>query len=408
LGNCESQMKKIKISELKIGQKFTRPLLLDQENIFLREYTPLTEADLVRLKKFGFKEVLTLGDVIDHGTSQTSPTTLTTTENTTDSLELENVNLNETFSDATESIRRAYEETIRKLPGFKSDYRNFFSVIQTFCRKIHEKKQVDFLPIRDVAEGMVSNIKEIPNISLLLLQNEIEGYHLYNHILYATYYSLILGNALEFNRPKLIDLACGSLLADIGMAKIPSEISEKKTPLGEDEVKLIKQHPVLGYHILTTVLKVKKSLTAIAMQHHENFDGSGYPQKIKGADIDELARVYTIADYYAALIMDRPWRKAILPYEALKGMLSVNTNKFDLRFVKLFITKLSIYPVGSSVELSDGRQALVVSANEKTPLRPCVLLTKDKAGNPLRPSTFIDLSKEKDMVITKAVSGNIS
>ncbi|MCB1158456.1 MAG: HD-GYP domain-containing protein [Leptospiraceae bacterium] len=402
-------MKKIKVSELRVGIKFSKPVYLDQDNVFINEFTPLTEADISRLKKFGFTEILTNGEILDDFSKPSESSSEANVKPSvkladSDDFILEKLDLSKSFEEEAEEVRRDYLNIKNAEYTFIQFYRDSFQTIKSNFRKVAEKKNVEFTPFREIAENIINLVKNSGNISYHLLQYEVEGYYLYNHVLYSAFYATMIGQALELNRSKLLDLTSASLLADIGMTKIPPDISEKKEKLIEDEAKIIKQHPIIGYHILNNVFKVKKSLTILALQHHENFDGSGYPQRLKGADIDDMARIYAIADHFAALIHDRPWREKKMPYVALRSMLSANMNKFDLRLIKLFINILSMYPVGSYVELSDNSIAAVVSTNDSKPLRPNVAVFKTPEGKLLKENPFfINLMKNTDLSIIRAV-----
>lgn len=386
-------MKIIKVSDLVIGARFSKPVFLDADNMFLNADTPLTEADLKRLKKFGFKEVMTHGEILATASSTSD-----------DDFQLDNLDVSDSFEDINFVLKQKYDSKLHKQPDFTGMYRKSFDTIRNFYRQIADKKNPEFTPIRETAEDIIDFLKNSGNISFYLLSHQTEGYYLYNHVLYATCYALFLGMQMRFNRPKLIDLGIGALVADIGMAKIPHEISDKVDPLKPDEIALIKKHPLVGFHILTSILKFKKNIATLALQHHENFDGSGYPQKLKGSNIDELSRVYTIADHFSALILDRPWRKRKLPYEALRSMISGNMNKFDVRFIKIFITCLSMYPVGSYVQLSDNTRALVIDTNVKKPLRPVVYVIQDESGrNISRNNKFTDLAEQDTLSVIKAI-----
>lgn len=141
----------------------------------------------------------------------------------------------------------------------------------------------------------------------------------------------------------------------------------------------------------------------MALQHHEAVDGSGYPQRILANQIEELTKVFMIADQFAAMIHPRPHRQAILPYEAMKIMISENVNRFDLKMVRLFLNKLSMFPVGSGVVLSDLRMGMVIESNKDKPLRPVIRVTKDAEGKRLKHLEFVDLMKDLNLYIQQAI-----
>ncbi|MDX1959204.1 MAG: HD domain-containing phosphohydrolase [Leptospiraceae bacterium] len=380
-------MKVIKISELKIGMRFSKPLMLDRDNIFLNEKVPLSESDINRLAKFGFKEVMTLGEPIEE-------------KQTVVGFEVKE-------DQNTLKIQQTFQHTIKHREEFSKIYREGFEQIQNFYRKVSEDKQPDISQLRTVGESIVDHVRSNPNVSYLLLQHHLEGYYLYNQVIRSTFYSILISQAMEYSRPKMIDLSLSCLLADIGMAKIPSYVSEKTGTLNEDEYKVIMKHPLLGYQLLTKTFKLKNSLATIALQHHENYDGTGYPQKLKKQDIDEQSCIFSIADNFCALISNRPWRRKFLPYDAMKTMISVTMNKFDLNILRIFLNKISMYPIGSFVELSDGSIGQVVDTNHSKMLRPSLLIIRDLNGEIPSKEIFLNLEVDSKVYITKAIEYNI-
>jgi HD-GYP domain-containing protein (c-di-GMP phosphodiesterase class II) len=122
-------------------------------------------------------------------------------------------------------------------------------------------------------------------------------------------------------------LSFGYFLHDIGKSKVPSEILKKAGPLTEEEWAVIKKHPEWGYSILMETGHLTDEAAYIALQHHEQPDGSGYPNGMTLRDIHPCARICTIADNFDALTSERPYRLAMKPYEAMKLMRQ--TSKFD-------------------------------------------------------------------------------
>ncbi|MBE7411323.1 MAG: HD-GYP domain-containing protein [Leptospiraceae bacterium] len=384
-------MKVIKVSEIKPGQFFTKPVYLDKDIVFVNANVPISENDLERLKKFGITEVSTAGEVGESKAPIVS------------SPELAILNKGTEKTEEINTLKILYEQIVKSKTHFHTLYRESFETIQYIYRQIAEDKIIEINSIREVSEKLVDYIRANPHVAFNILTVSTSGYFLYNQVLQSSLFSILIGTYLEYSKPKLVELGISSLFADIGMAKIPSYISEKNSSLSEDEVKTVRKHTVLGYQILTQQVKIKNNLALTALQHHENFDGSGYPQKLSGTNIEEFARIHTIADNFAARIHPRPYRGRILPYEAIKSMISIDMNKFDLKIVRIFLNKISMYPIGSSVELSDGRTAMVIDSNTAKPLRPSLKLMQDASGAFLKDMQFLNLLNDTNIYITKAI-----
>lgn len=385
-------MKKLNVSELKPGMRFTKPVYLDKENLFITSNTPITDSDLERLKRFGITEVLTHGDIL---VIDVDPERLET--------QLEDFIISTIVDEDLLPLKGIYDNLNRIKVQFSNLYKNTFALVQDVYRKVADDKVFDFGPVREQGEALSDFVRTHNNLSYLILGMNNPGYYLYNQITTSTFYALIIGKLLDFSRPKMVDLAISCLVADVGMTKVPATISEKTDQLTDEEYKSILKHTIIGYQVLTQRVKIKNSLAVVALQHHERFDGKGYPQKIAGTAIEENARIYAIADNFSALITNRPHRQRVLPHEAIKSMISMDVGKFDLKIVRTFLNQVSLYPVGSCVELSDKRVGVVLAANADKPLRPSIRIIKDEYGTFVRNLVLVDLVKENHLFIVKAL-----
>ena len=128
------------------------------------------------------------------------------------------------------------------------------------------------------------------------------------------------------------------------MVRVPSYITEKKDSLSEEEYNRIKTHPIYGYRIITKELELTNEIATIALQHHESYDGTGYPRKSKSESISEFAKIVSICDVYAAMTRKRSYRDEHLSYNAMKNVLSESNRKFDPSVVKAFLSNMAIHP----------------------------------------------------------------
>ena len=137
----------------------------------------------------------------------------------------------------------------------------------------------------------------------------------------------------------------------------------------------------------------------IGYQSHERDDGSGYPRHRSGTLIHRYAKIVAIADAYSAMTASRPYRAPVTPYDAAKQILIDNSqHKFDREIVRAFLDCMSMFPVGSWVELSDGRRGTVVRANPGRHLQP-VIAELDADDMPT--DTQIDLSHQPALKVVK-------
>ncbi|MCX8061629.1 MAG: HD domain-containing protein [Anaerolineales bacterium] len=141
---------------------------------------------------------------------------------------------------------------------------------------------------------------------------------------------------LGLSEEEIVALKRGALLHDVGKMVISDRILNKKTPLTDEEWLTIKQHPLYGYVMLRPIEYLKDSLEVIYC-HHEKWDGSGYPQGLKGADIPLKARIFSVIDVFDALITERPYREAWGYEDAIEHIRSRSGTDFDPTIVEKFL-----------------------------------------------------------------------
>ena len=239
----------------------------------------------------------------------------------------------------------------------------------------------------------------------LVYQKDPDAY-LFRHLLNVTILSIHLGTALRYNPDQIYELAHGAFLHDIGMFSLPPELYQKGERLNEAEMTQIQKHTLLGIDLLQRARGIPVSAAFVAYQHHERIDGTGYPKSKRGQSVHSFSRIVMIADVFDAMISDRPYRTAQLPYSAMKAVLKMAVGtKLDPDMVNQFLDWVSLYPIGSWLMLEDGRVARVISAREGKPDRPVVSIVLDDRFEPVPSRNVIDLSTEGAPAILSAIDG---
>jgi HD-GYP domain-containing protein (c-di-GMP phosphodiesterase class II) len=142
----------------------------------------------------------------------------------------------------------------------------------------------------------------------------------------------------------------------------------------------------------------------IALQHHERWDGKGYPRGLTGEDIHEYARIVAVADVYDALLADRPYRSGYTVNQALTIMKRMAGIHLDPKCLMALIANIAIYPIGSLVELNNGSIGIVVDVNKEIPTRPVVKILYDPCNRRLHHGHEVDLSKLSTILIIRSLS----
>lgn len=239
--------------------------------------------------------------------------------------------------------------------------------------------------IRQTKE-MVSNIVDelIENRNLIVNMIDLKCYndYTYYHSVNVAVLSIVLGVALDLKRSQLYELGVGSLLHDIGKVFIDKDMIVKQGKLTENEYAIMKQHTKLGYDYLRDKFIIPQKSYVCSLQHHEKYDGTGYPYGLNGEKISLYGRIISITDVYDALTSDRPYRRAVLPSEAIEYIMGGSGSYFDPRLISVFTRKVAAYPTGTCVVLSNGWTGIVVENFEDCCTRPKVRLINKKNNEP--------------------------
>ena len=165
----------------------------------------------------------------------------------------------------------------------------------------------------------------------------------YSHCVNVATYTILLAKYLGINaREHLCTIATGGLLHDLGKRHTKLDILNKSGKLDKAERKHIEQHPTLGFQDLLPRGDLTWEQLMMVYQHHERYDGGGYPVGVPGSEIDDLARVATVADVFHALTSVRPYREPMSTREACRFLVSNTGKMFDPEIVKCWTSKMKL------------------------------------------------------------------
>lgn len=226
--------------------------------------------------------------------------------------------------------------------------------------------------IAKLAKSLVLDILSNDEILINLIDLKSYDDYTYRHSLCVAILSITTGISLKLNEYMLTELATSALLHDLGKMTIPIDIINKPDLLTPEEYDIVKQHPTIAVNVLKEKNLVSKAVLDGIESHHEKFDGSGYPNKLKGDDIPLYGKILAIADVYDALTSTRSYRRACFPNEAIEYVMGCADVHFDYEILQAFLKNIAAYPVGTFVSLSDGNIAVVVKNVQTNALRPIV------------------------------------
>ena len=220
----------------------------------------------------------------------------------------------------------------------------------------------------DLIRAINSNDALAVDISSLKTSDE----YTFKHSVDVATISMIIARNLHMSDEDVYNIGIAGLLHDMGKSKIPSEILNKPARLTKDEFEVMKKHSELGYKILEKKKEFNMAISLAVLQHHEKMNGNGYPFGYQEDKICPYAKILSVADVYDALVTERPYKKSFSQRTAVEMIMSM-TAKLDITAMRSFMESVILYPVDSTVQLSNGENARVVENRAHSVLRPTVV-----------------------------------
>ena len=288
--------------------------------------------------------------------------------------------------------------------------KNTFQQELTVARKLHTRTRtfidhaledvrlgqaVDTDAAKELVTEVADSITRSPHALVWLTNMKERDEYTSIHCMNVCVMSVSFGRTLGMNKAELEILGLGGLLHDLGKMRVPLEILNKPGKLTFEEFEVMKTHPMEGYNMLKEQGDLPSEVLDIVKHHHERRNGKGYPSQLEGNQINNMTRIVAIVDVYDAITSDRCYHNAISPYDALKNMYEWVKEDFDKDMIEKFIKCLGIYPIGSIVELNLGHVGIVVSASEKSKLRPIVMLVLNSKREQFPKPKLVNLAHPK-------------
>ena len=238
-------------------------------------------------------------------------------------------------------------------------------------------KQVEVQKIEPVVERITDSVFRNRDalISLSRLKNKDD--YTYQHSVSVCVLLISFCQAMGYERSVMREVGVGGLLHDIGKMMVPDHILNKPVALTGPEFSQMQSHAALGREMLRQTPGVPETAIIIAAQHHERYDGTGYPDRLRGGQISQFGQMASIVDVYDALTSNRVYHTGMDPVAALKKLFEWSKSHFAEELVHHFIRTIGIFPVGSLVALRSGRIGVVIDPDNKDLLHPTVRVIFD-------------------------------
>lgn len=257
--------------------------------------------------------------------------------------------------------RQLNQEFKKTITSFKNVYQN-----------VRLGNQIILDELKDSITPLIGRVVTNNNILGNLRMIEVVDEYTYKHSINVGMVASMIGKWLGYGPVELMDIALAGMLHDIGKSRIPLEIINKPARLTEAEFDIIKTHSRAGYEILSESTEVNFDVRFGVLEHHEWINGGGYPNGSSGKKIHEYARIVAVADVFDAITSNRSYKSKISPFRAAEIVMEESVTHLDPEIVQLFLSRISQFYVGNTVQLNTGEIGEIVMVNRYNLTRPLV------------------------------------
>ena len=289
---------------------------------------------------------------------------------------------------------RLYKNTSTReeeLDAAAKSYDDLSKVTSEILNNVVNNKKLDMPLLKKAVNPMIDSVLRNPDAYAWLTRLKQMDDYTYNHSICCAVWAVAFGRHLGMPRKDLQSLAFGAILCDIGKVKLPEKLINNPSRFNSIEFNIIKQHVTHSLDIVKETDGVNEDVYNMIKMHHERYNGSGYPDGLKGDQVTIYGKIAGLVDCYDAMISERVFASPISPHDAVKKFYEWRNIDFQSELIEQFIQIVGIYPVGTLVELSNGVVGVIVNQHRMWRLRPQVMLLLNEKKVPLDEFITIDL-----------------
>lgn len=278
---------------------------------------------------------------------------------------------------------------------FYETYCEAVEIIKSTFDAVRFFKKIPFQNMQKLSDHCLASLIHMPGAIKYLNLERCRDEYTFHHSVNVAIISGILGKWLSYDGEELQHLILAGLLHDIGKTQIPQDILNYPGELNQQQMDIMKLHTVHGYQLLSEIPDLPKSICYGALQHHERYDGSGYPSRVNQEKIHPFARIIAIADIYDAMTSDKVYKEKVTPFVVAKTLKSDMFDKLDPTACNLFLENLSDNLLGDVVELQDGREAQIIHLGSILSAMP---ILRTAGGEFINIDTYEDICEVKPLI----------
>ena len=275
-------------------------------------------------------------------------------------------------------------------------YRRLFKEADRIYETVHDKTQPDLVPILGILLEVLASIERNPSAFQWLALTNPDDKSVRQHCINVSVLAMHFGYHINLPDKHIRTLGMAGLTFDMGKLLISDDILYKPSHLTDGEMSIMQKHAKASADMLEASNWISSEVVHVALRHHEHIDGSGYPNQLKGDEIDLLSRIISIIDSYNAIISSRHYSSRQSTSYALNELYTMRNSFYDGDLVEAFIRVCGMYPVGTMIETHNGEIGFVVANNMKNRLSPAVMLVRDAHNKAYEKEEIIDFAKAVD------------
>ena len=358
--------KTLTIDELETGMFVTTLIIKNSNSKVKNQGRVNSQRTIDSLKKQGVTEVVIRCEIVENDEANNS------IKNANDDQKVSQIE--STDDKPTNTKKNTSNEACSVSEEFARSceiYDNATKDIQDLLKRAQTQQQLSPEAVSELAgeitNSVIRNEYAITILTRIRHHSTYQWEHATNCAILVCGFALFLG----FNKDTAQKMTLGALLHDIGVAKVSKAILDKPSKLTNNEMSVVQKHLAWGHQICKRDGFDDPIILDMLVNHHERLDGSGYPRGLEKEKISKLSRITAIIDVYDAMTGDKMHKKGVQPIIALRHLLG-KSEQFDQELVQKFIKYVGVHPVGSLIELSNEKLAVVVEGNRAEPLKPKV------------------------------------
>lgn len=290
-----------------------------------------------------------------------------------------------------------------EIPRARATYADAFEHIQDLMQDT-QVKPVDMAASRPYIEAVIQSLSRNRDALIALTKLKKSDQCAHTHSVNVAILSIAYAQYLGLPKDKLPLVGLAGLFHDYGKIFIPQAILNAPRKLTPAERTVMQAHVELGFAHLARDKDANHEILQGVMQHHERYNGTGYPNRLKGNTISIYGLILSLSDHYDALSSQRVYKEPMPANVALAVMYKMRSQVWAPGYVERFIKMLGIYPAGTPVQLSNGERGVVCHSNPDFPALPTVIIALSPDGKSIRPQ-LRDLSEQPGLEIERSLAG---